>query len=270
MLTLPKLLDQPIVIVNKPTSPADDPSLHWSTPRAFIEKASEYAADHSIYVPPLFREHITEEHTTDNALTPIAFSWAITVARRMGIEVEMFDSLYSACNHIESPAGIYTDWRVRDLIEFYVQQGVLLAGNFHHDGDSWEKGLFENFDFHIASSVLSFRYGISIADVLSKMRPGETGALAKTYAGLCEPNGWTPSDFCNEARKRFGLSTKQHGAINSSANDEYRALIAIMERETIAAQRIFVVSEFERDLLQIRFEGDRVAGEIWRKEVAYA
>lgn len=286
MLTLPKSLDQPIIVIDKPSDPAIRPSLRWSTPREFITQASSIAVRNSIFVPPLFRPAAGEQ-TTSNAITPTALGWSLSVMRRMGREIEMFDSLYAACNYYESSqAHPSSDPQLRDMVMFYVEQAMSSART-HNTGRaaSWGGGLFEHFDFHVASAILSFRYHVSIVDVLREMEdlgliPQEASSdIKRTYSSACNVNDWSPSEFVNEAARHLALvESGSHEQFFMAKNhvrpagtgDEYRAVIALINREIQAESRVFVPSEFERDVLRVQFASSQLDSELTEQRVSHA
>lgn len=265
MLTLPKSLDSTILAIDKPSDPAIKPSMRWTSPREFVSRASILARKNAIFAPPLFRFPKTSpdmELTTHNALTPNALSWSITLMRRMGHEIELFDSIYGACNHYESN-GACDQPNVKDMVMFHVARCMAIARNCKLDErDTWSNGLFEDFDFHIASAILAFRHHVFIDDVLGTA----SNASKNAYLAITRRNNWTPSDFVNDAAQRLSLPDsgdymKLFSAGSeprlSGVGDEYRALVAIIDREARAEQRIMAPSEFERHALGITLAADQ-------------
>lgn len=278
MLTLPKNLDQPVLAIVKPFDPIVKPSFYWSTPREFIGYAAFLAEKYRIFIPKLFC-HTRDEPATDNAIMPTALAWSSGVIRRTGNDAEMFDSLYAVLNHFEFDPACDKNPQLPLLAMFYAGQAMHSARH-HVDASTgeWGEGLFEHFDFHIASMILSFRYHADIGDVLREAGISDGYSNIAAFKSVCKDNRWTPADFANEMVRRLDLpehpdSLKRFpspdgGLRPSDLGDEYRALIWIINREALAKERVFIPSYFERDLLKIRFDTIRPGGEWFEKKVS--
>jgi hypothetical protein len=244
-LTTKKPLDESILLVDSSGSGSRPPSLHWTTTRGFIESAAAAAVRAGIYVPPL----------AENAT-----SWSRSTLRVLGHEIKLFDSIYAACNLIDFNRFAAIGADESEAIMFYVGQAVDAARHNFFEGNDWPVGLFENADFHIASTIFSMRYSERIIDVMIRMGAGEHLDFDRAYNTLSRLNGWSPAQFVNAAVEQLGLVdtrdasvfTTAERAMISGVGDEYRALIDLALRDC-EKKGTLVISEFERSVLKLNF-----------------
>jgi hypothetical protein len=248
-LTLPKTMDAAIFSVEK--SHGQQPVFSWTTLRKFIVDAAEKAIDGGIYVPPLFL--VTDkQQTTDNAITPQAITWSINANRMFGVEVALFDSLYSAANMIESNLHLITSTHglsVNGDIEKHVARAIDIA-RYHVDDGADYVGLFDSFDYHLASTIVVMRFKMTIGDFF------------KGLFGL--PEDQDLERYCKDVYARYAHDEKPYQVISRMSDgmnfpsvgilDEYRALVAIVYRECQSRGAIMTPSEFEYKLLNLNFD----------------
>lgn len=259
-LTYPKPLDEPFVLIEK--RPGEPPALHWTTPRSFMEEAAQYVRQEAIYAPPLMLDVRRADPQRDRAALSTAFACAFNLAKYVGVELDAFDSLYSAFRHIDSRAEADVDPGVRKVVEYYVQQALTLGREIVDEKGM--KGLFSNFDYYVAANILQPRFDIDIDAVLEDIFPEKKGAdkqvLIDAFERLCALRGWHAADFCNAVLACAGRLDAQPRPL--SACDEYVAMVSIMEQLFARDGKTLVVSALERDVLGVRF--DRARRSLWR------
>lgn len=259
-ITLPKRLDDTILLIDSACKNSGRPAFKWSTTRKFIEQAATAAVRSGIFVPPLFTLAVGEQ-STSNAITSNAIGWSTGVLRQIGQEVKIFDSLYMACRWAEQEHQLSAGEAERQAIMFHVNQAVNIARfTTFNDTDSWDRGMVKDVDYCIAASILARRFNASIVDVMKQMGASSSLDFPRAYAVLTKLNQWEPSDFVNEAIRALAL-VDIAGDVNESRrrsglSDEYRAVIEIVSEGHAHEGREFLPAEFESRFLNIDFSND--------------
>jgi len=242
-------MDAMIFSVEK--SHGQQPVFSWTTPRKFIVDAAERAINGGIYVPPLFL--VTEEQqTTDNAITPQAIAWSINANRMFGVEIALFDSLYSAANMIESNLHLIASTHGLSMngdIEKHVARAIDIA-RYHVDDGADYVGLFDSFDYHLASTIVAMRFNMTIGDFFKRIFGSvDSRNLERHCQDVYARSAHDEKPYQVISRMSDGMNFPAVGIL-----DEYRALVAIVYRECKSRGAVMTPSEFEYKLLNLDFE----------------
>lgn len=256
-MSSPIQIDATILLLT--STPGLGTALKWSTPREVVGMASEAGALAGIFIPPAFSATSARSlFAPENAI-----QWAVGVMRKLGTEIKVFDSLYSA-SYWAIQGSLSCIDPEREEITCQVQRAMDLSRNTKFSAtDKWEKGLVEHFDYNIAAGIFDERYGISIIDAMKALNAPDGMNFPVAYGIMAKNEGYTPADFCNGVCSQLALVdvlTKgqyfllKDTARPSGVHDEYAALIAIVNGEAESAGRVFSPVEFERRCLGLEFE----------------